>query len=54
VSNLRLNFYKGAGILGDVEAAENGAASYARRRVRRKIYARERSLTRRILRALGL
>jgi hypothetical protein len=46
VSKLRRNLYKAARVLGDVEAAEKGAASYARRRVRRKLYARQGGLSR--------
>jgi hypothetical protein len=54
MSKLRRALYRDARILGDIEAAEKGPTSYAKRRIRRKVYARQGSLTLKILRALGL
>ena len=54
MSRARRSSYKLGRILGDVEALEQGPTAYAKRRVRRKVYAKTNGLTRRLLRALGL
>jgi hypothetical protein len=54
VSRQRSWLYRSARFLGDVEAAEKGPSAYAKRRVRRKVYATTNGLTRRLLRALRL
>ena len=50
----RSQLYRAARDLGNLEAAEKGPASYTKRVIRRKAYARTNSITRQILRALGL
>jgi hypothetical protein len=51
---LRSQLYRAARDLGNVEAASQGPAAYGKRYARRKAYARTNSITRQILRALGL
>lgn len=51
--SLRSQLYRAARDLGNLQAAERGPGSYAKRYVRRRAYARSAGLTRRILRALG-
>ena len=51
---LRSQLYRAARDLGNVEAAEKGPSAYAKRYSRRKVYARTNSITRQILRAIGL
>lgn len=51
---LRSQLYRAARDLGNVEAAEGGPRSYAKRYARRKVYARTNGITRRILKAFGL
>ncbi len=52
--SLRSQLYRDARILGDAEALSRGPTAYARRRVRRRAYATSSSLTRQLMRALGL
>ena len=52
--SIRSQLYRAARDLGNVEAASKGPASYGKRYARRKAYARTNSITRQILRALGL
>jgi hypothetical protein len=52
--SLRSQFYRAARDLGNIEAAEKGPASYGKRVVRRKVYARTNGLTRKMLRRFGL
>jgi len=40
--------------MGDVEAAEKGPGSFAKRKVRRAVYRRTNRTTRRVLRMFGL
>lgn len=54
MSRTRSSFYRWARILGDVEAAEKGPAPLAKRLVRKRIYRTQGTVTRRILRVLGL
>lgn len=51
---LRSQLYRAARDLGNVEAASKGPVAYGKRYARRKAYARTNSITRQILRALGL
>jgi hypothetical protein len=53
-TSLRSQLYRAARDLGNVQAAEKGPSSYARRVARRKIYATSGGLTRRLTRSLGL
>lgn len=52
--SLRRNLYRGARILGNIEAAQQGPAQVGKRIVRRKVYARTNTWTRQLLRAFGL
>jgi hypothetical protein len=52
--SLRSQLYREARILGNVEAASRGPAAYGKRYARRKVYAKSNSLTRTLLRSLGL
>jgi len=52
--SLRSQLYRAARDLGNVQAAERGPTSYAKRVARRKIYATTNGLTRRLTRSLGL
>lgn len=52
--SLRSQLYRAARDLGNVQAAERGPTSYGKRVVRRKVYRREGSMTRRIFRGFGL
>lgn len=54
MGQLRRNLYRGARILGDIQAAEKGPAPVAKRRVRRTVYRTEGRWTRKVLRSLGL
>jgi hypothetical protein len=54
MSRQRSWLYRSARIMGDIEAAEKGPEAYAKRRVRRKVYAKTNGLTRRLLRSFGL
>lgn len=53
-SSLRSQLYRVARDLGNVQAAEKGPSSYAKRVARRKIYAKSSGLDRRLIRSLGL
>jgi hypothetical protein len=53
-SALRSELYRAARDLGNVQAAERGPTSYARRVVRRKVYRTTNGLTRKLVRSLGL
>jgi len=52
--SLRSQLYGTARVLGDLEAVSHGPGSYAKRYVRRKVYARSNSFSHSILRALNL
>lgn len=52
--SLRSQLYRDARILGNVEAASQGPLAYGRRYARRKVYTRSNSLTRTLLRSMGL
>ena len=52
--SLRSQLYRDARILGNAEALAQGPAAYARRRARRRAYSTSSSLTRQLMRALGL
>jgi hypothetical protein len=53
-SSLRSQLYRAARDLGNVQAAEKGPSSYARRVVRRKVYRTTNRMTRHLLRSFGL
>jgi hypothetical protein len=53
-TSLRSQIYRAARDLGNVQAAEKGPASYAKRVARRKIYRTTNGLTRKLTRGLGL
>jgi stalled ribosome alternative rescue factor ArfA len=53
-SVLRSQLYRSARDLGNIEAAERGPGSYARRVVRRRVYRTTNGMTRHLLRSLGL
>jgi hypothetical protein len=46
--------YRAARLSNNLRAASKGPGSYAKRVVRRKVYSKQMSLTRSILKALGL
>jgi len=50
----RSQLYRAARDLGNLEAAEKGSSSFAKRYARRKVYAKTNGLTRRFLRSIGL
>lgn len=52
--SLRSQLYREARILGNAQAAAKGPVAYGKRYVRRKAYAKSSSLTRTLLRTLGL
>jgi len=52
--SLRSDLYRGARLMGDVEAAETGPTAYGKRVMRKKFYRRSNSATRRLLRMVGL
>jgi hypothetical protein len=52
--SLRSQLYREARILGNVEAASKGPAAYGKRYARRKVYSTSNSLTRTLLRSMGL
>jgi hypothetical protein len=52
--SLRSQLYRQARILGNVEALSHGPAAYGKRYARRKVYSKSNSLTRSLLRSLGL
>ena len=51
---LRSQLYREARILGNAEALAKGPGAYGQRFARRKVYAKSNSLTRALLRSLGL
>jgi hypothetical protein len=51
---LRSQLYREARILGNAEALAHGPAAYGRRYARRRAYAASNSLTRNLMRAIGL
>jgi hypothetical protein len=53
-SALRSQLYRAARDLGNVQAAEKGPTSYAKRVARRKVYRTTNGMTRKLLRKLGL
>jgi hypothetical protein len=52
--SFRSQLYRAARDVGNIEAAEKGPASYGKRVVRRKVYAKTNGLTGRFLKKLGL
>ncbi len=52
--SFRSQLYRGARIMGDISAASKGPSAYGKRVVRRAAYRKSSSITRTILRALGL
>jgi hypothetical protein len=52
--SLRSQLYRAARDLGNVEAASKGPGSYGKRVVRRNVYRKTNSVTRRILKGFGL
>ncbi len=54
IKSLRSQLYRTARDLGNVQAAEKGPASYARRVARRKVYRTTNGMTRKLTRGLGL
>jgi hypothetical protein len=52
--SLTSQLYRAARLSNNVRAASRGPGSYARRVVRRKVYAKQMSLTQSILKAFGL
>lgn len=53
-TRFRSNLYRGARVLGDIEAAERGPVSYGKRHVRRAVYAKTNGVVGRVLRAFRL
>jgi hypothetical protein len=53
-SSLRSELYRAARDLGNVQAAEKGPTSYAKRVARRKVYRTTNGMTRHLLRQVGL
>jgi hypothetical protein len=53
-SSLRSELYRAARDLGNVQAAEKGPTSYAKRLARRKIYRTTNGMTRHLLRQVKL
>jgi hypothetical protein len=53
-SSLRSQLYRAARDLGNVEAAEKGPGSYAKRVARRKVYRTTNGMTRHLLKGFGL
>jgi hypothetical protein len=53
-TSLRSQLYRMARDMGNVQAAEKGPTSFAKRVARRKIYATSGGLSRRLTRSLGL
>jgi len=52
--SLRTQLYRDARVMGNIEAAAKGPTAFGKRVVRRKAYAKTNSLTRALLRSLGL
>ncbi len=53
-SGLTSQFYKAARLSNNLRAASKGPASYAKRVARRKVYAKQMSFTRKLLKGFGL
>ena len=53
-SALRSQLYRAARDLGNVQAAEKGQTSYAKRVARRKVYRTTNGMTRHLLKGFGL
>jgi hypothetical protein len=53
-SSLRSQLYRAARDMGNIQAAERGPSSYAKRVARRKVYRTTNGMTRHLLRSLGL
>ncbi len=53
-TSLRSQLYRAARDLGNVQAAEKGPTSYAKRVARRKIYRTTNGMTRKLTRRIGL
>ena len=53
-SSLRSQLYRAARDVGNVQAAEKGPSSYAKRVARRKVYRTTNGMTRHLLRGFGL
>jgi hypothetical protein len=53
-SALRSQLYRAARDMGNVQAAEKGPSSYAKRVARRRVYRTTNGLTRHLLRSFGL
>jgi hypothetical protein len=51
---IRSEMYKGARLLGNIQAAEAGPLSYGKRVVRRKVYAKTNGKLSKTLRSFGL
>jgi hypothetical protein len=52
--SLRSQLYRSARDLGNVQAARGGPASYGKRVVRRKVYRTTNTISRRVVKDLGL
>jgi len=52
--SLRSEMYRTARIMGDVQAAQKGPTAYGKRVMRKSMYRRSNSLTRQLLRMVGL
>lgn len=53
-STLTSQLYRAARLSNNLRAASRGPGAYARRAVRRKVYAKQMAMTRGLLRAVGL
>jgi hypothetical protein len=51
---MRSEMYRTARLMGDLQAAEKGPNAYGKRVMRKKMYRRSNTLTRRLLRMVGL
>lgn len=54
ISSLRSQLYRAARDIGNIQAAEQGSSSYAKRVARRKVYRTTNGMTRHLLRSFGL
>jgi len=52
--SLRSEMYRTARVMGDLQAAEKGPTAYGKRVMRKQMYRRSNSLTRQLLRMVGL
>ncbi|TAN24950.1 MAG: hypothetical protein EPN30_05765 [Actinomycetota bacterium] len=53
-SSLTSQLYKVARLSNNLKAASNGPAAYVKRAARRKVYAKQMSFTRKLLKGFGL